>query len=156
LAYQNHLDRVGASLDKQGKNGSDFKDHFQRKLGFSDTEFGLVRTTAARLETRLGEQDAKAKAIIDAIHSQVPRQLRTPADLPPFPPVLAQMQKERDAIISEEVDKLRASLGAARAAKLDVLIENDFAQNIKIDNIGPPSPHDPSNPLPSFKPEVKP
>src|SRR5258706_11930780 len=38
LAYQSHLDRVGAALEKQGKNGSDFKDHFQQKLGFSDAE----------------------------------------------------------------------------------------------------------------------
>ena len=157
LAYQNHLDRVGATLEKQGKDGSDFKDHFQRKLGFSDAEFGLVRTTANRLEARLREKDDKAKAIIDAIHSQHTRQLNSPADLPVFPPELAQMQKDRDAIIKQEVDQLRGSLGAEKASKLDALIENDFARNMKIENIGPPIPRDSSqNPLPPFKPEVKP
>jgi len=151
------LDRVGADLEKQGKDGGDFKDHFQRKLGFSDAEFALVRAAALRLEARLNEQDAKAKAIIDAIHSQHPKQLSSPAELPPFPPELAQMQKERDAIINHEVDNLRASLGAKQAAKLDGLVQNDFARDMKIENIGPPIPHDPSqNPLPPFRPEVKP
>lgn len=157
LAYQNHLDLLAASLDKQGKNGSDFRNHFQRTLGFSDAEFAAIRSSALRLDSKLREQDAKAKALIDSIHSQHSRNLSSPSDLPPFPSELVQMQKNRNAIIDQEVAGLKASLGPKQSAKLDSFIQNEFARNVNIQNIGPPTLHDAAhNPPPPFKPEVKP
>jgi len=157
LNYQSHLDQVADTLTKQGKNGSDFRSHFQRQLGFSDAEFASVRTAAAQLQTKLHDQDMRAKAIIDATRPNHPTRIKNAADLPPLPPELIVLQQERNGLIEREVAKLRASLGPKQAAKLDALIQNDFVRNVKIENVGPLTSHDNAHePLPAFRPEGKP
>lgn len=155
--YQAHLDRVADAEDAQGKDGSGFRNHFQKELGFSDGEFAAVRASAQRLSAKLAAQDAKAKAIVDAYRAKYPRQIQSPSDLPPVPPELLQLQKERDAMIAQEVDALRASLGAQKAARMDAFLQNQFARSVTVQHVGPPPSHDPArNPLPPFPPEVKP
>jgi hypothetical protein len=158
LAYQNHLDKVGAKLDEQGEDGSGFRDNYQRKLGFSPGEFAPVRQAALQLEDKLKQHDAKIKAVIDAARAKYPRTLRSASELPPVPPELKELQKERDKIIQDEVDRLNAALGPTRAAKLQGLIENDFAPNVRVQTAHPlVAPHDPSkHPLPPFPEEVRP
>jgi hypothetical protein len=66
------------------------------------------------------------------------------------------MQKERDTLIEREVAQLNAALGPMRAARLQAVIENDFAPNVRIQNIQPMGPRDLSKkPLPKFPPEVR-
>jgi hypothetical protein len=156
LAYQNHLDRVAVDLNRQGKDGNEFRNHFQQKLGFTDADFAPVRETALRLEAGLRDQDAKMKTAIDAARAKYPRNLPNPSALPPVPPELIQMQKERNALIQREIDQLDATLGTERAATLQALIENDFAPSVQVQTLHPPvPPHDPAkNPLPPFPPEV--
>lgn len=155
LAYQNHLDRVGVALDKQGKDGSEFRDYFQRKLGFTDTEFAPIRETALRLESELNDQDAKAKAVIDSVRAQHPQIISKPTDLPPVPQELAQLQQERDGIISREIAQLDSTLGAQHAAKLQALIQNEFAPHVQMVHTPPPGlPGPRTKPLPPFPPEV--
>ncbi len=117
LAYQNHLDRVGAALDKQGKNGSDFRDHFQQKLGFTDAQFASIRETGLRLESELREEDAKAKNVIDAARAQYPKVFGRRTDAPPPPPELTGLQKERDGIIEQEIAGLNTALGIPSGSK---------------------------------------
>ncbi|MGO9096736.1 MAG: hypothetical protein ACLQGV_16140 [Bryobacteraceae bacterium] len=157
LAFQNHLDRVAAELDKQGKDGSGLRNHFQQTLGFDDSQFGAVRETALTLEAKLKDQDAKAKAIIDATRAKYPRALHSPADLPPVPPELVQLQRERDSIIEEQVAALKAKLGATPASTLDAFLEHHFAPTVTVNHVGPPRPHNPAHhPLPPFPREVQP
>jgi hypothetical protein len=151
LAYQTHLDRAGAALDQRGEHGSELRDHFQRKLGFTDEEFAPVRTTALRLEAELADHDSKLKAAIDAARAQHPKTLRSPSELPPVPPELLQMQKERDTLIQNELDQLNRALGPNRAAKLQSLIQNDFAPNVTVQTVHPAPSHVPGGqPLPPF------
>jgi hypothetical protein len=151
MAYQNHLDRAAAVLDKAGKNGDALRTHFQKKLGFTDTQFQLVRDSALRLEAALKDQDAKAKALIDATRAKVPSVINGPADLPPVPPELIDMQKQRDALIDKEIDALKKSLGPSDAAKLDTFLQYDFAPSVTVQSIGPPRPQDPAiRPINSF------
>ena len=138
LAYQNHLDRAAAALNQQGKNGDELRNHFQQKLGFSDDQFSAVRQTALRLETELKEQDAKAKTIVDATRAKFPHTIQTPADLPPVPPELLQLQQERDSLIEKEVASLKAILGASAVNKLDTFLQHDFAPTVTVQSVGPP------------------
>lgn len=142
LAYQNHLDSVGIALNKKGEDGAEFRDHFQRLLGFSDSDFAAVRTTAVRLEAKLKEHDAKIKAVIDTARARSPRIVRRAADLPPVPPELKQLQKERETIVEDEITQLNAALGPTRAAKLQSVIENDFAPNVRVQSVHPLQPQD--------------
>lgn len=157
LAYQSHLDEVGAQLDREGKDGSEFRDHYQQKLGFTNDDFAPVRSGALRLNATLKDEDAKIKAVIDAARAQHPRKVASPFDLPPVPEELKQLQKERDKIIQQEVDRLNAELGPERAAKLQTLIQNDFAPNVRVYSTHDIPHHDPSkNPVPPFPQGVQP
>jgi hypothetical protein len=156
LAYQSHLDEVGAQLDLEGKDGSEFRDHYQQKLGFTSEDFAPVRSAAFRLNATLKDEDAKIKAAVQAARAQHPRKLASPFDLPPVPEELKQMQKEKDAMIQREVDQLNTELGPERAAKLQALIQNDFAPNVHAYSHDIPH-HDPlKNPLPPFPQGVRP
>jgi hypothetical protein len=156
LAYQNHLDRAASILDKSGKNGDALRSHFQKKLGFTDIQFQLVRASALRLEIALKDQDAKAKALIDATRADAPNVISNPADLPPIPPELIEMQRQRDALINQEITHLKQSLGTNAAAKLDALLMYDFARSVTVQSIGPPRPQDPvTHPIAPFPPETQ-
>jgi hypothetical protein len=63
LFYQNHLDTKAAVLDSQGKKGSLMRNHLQQKLGLSDADFALIRTSSVRLTAEVKALDAQAVAI---------------------------------------------------------------------------------------------
>lgn len=151
LAYQNHLDEVAVTLQKQGEDGSDFRDHFQQILGFTATDYAPVRAAARRLAAKLKVQDEKIKAVIDTGRAQQSRMLRGPEELPAPPPELAQLQVERDALIKHEVARMNAALGAARAAQVQAMIEREVAPHSQLLPMHPPTMHDPAkSSLPPF------
>ena len=152
LAYQAHLDHVADALEKQGKDGSDFRNHFQKKLDFTDEEFALVRASGLRLETALQKEDAQAQTLIKATRAKFPQSaMGQPVALPSVPPELLAMQKERDQLIDTEVKNLRSQLGPPAAARLDSFLENDFASTLTSQPVDLPRAHDPvGHPAPSF------
>lgn len=151
LAYQNHLDEVAATLQQQGEDGNDFRNHFQQMLGFSPTEYTPVRRAAQRLEAKLKVHDEKIKAVIDTGRAQHSRILGGPGDLPAPPPELVQLQVERDALIKHEVARMNSTLGAKRAAKVQRLIEEEFAAHAKLLPLHSPTVSDPAkSPLSPF------
>ena len=156
FAYQNHLDRAASTLDKQGKNGAGLRDHFQKKLEFTDEQFALVRDTALRLESELQKVDAKAKAIIDSTRAAFPHAtMSQPETLPPVPPELTKLQEERNALIEHETTSLKDQLGAEASAKLDSFLQKEFSQTVTTHGVQLPRPHDPaSKPVPPFSQEV--
>jgi hypothetical protein len=134
------LDRTAANLDQHGGNGDELRNRFQRKLGFSSSQFTVVRQSALKLETDLKQKDAQAKTIIDAFHAKYPPgKVQT---LPPPPPELTQLQKEREELIERDVDDLKAQLGSEASAKMDGFIQNDFAPSVKFHSVHIPIPKD--------------
>ncbi|WP_213807907.1 hypothetical protein [Granulicella sp. dw_53] len=158
LAYQIHLDRAADALEKRGKNGNDFRNHFQKKLDLTGDEIALVRASGLRLEIALGKKDAEAKALIDATRAQFPKQSAKtgqPIELPPVPPQLLVLQKERDQLIEAEVKDLKTKLGSTAAARLDKFLQTDFAPAVTTQSIVLPRTHDPvAQPVPPFRQEV--
>ena len=138
LAVQNHLDRAAAAHDQEGKDGSWLRNHYQHELGFTDAQFTAIRQTALRLESELKEQDAQAKAVIDAAHAQQARTPGSPADVPPE---LVELQKGRDSLIDQEVALLRTELGLEAAGRLDTYLQRNFTSNLKVRTVPPPPPH---------------
>ena len=141
LGFQNYLDRVADTHEKQGKDGSAFRSYNQKQLGFTDAQFTAVRQAAARLEPELREQDAKAKPIIDAIRAQRLSAPKSAAGPPPLPPAIATLQNERDGVIDGEVARLKAELGPEAAAKLDTYLQHVFAANVKVQKVPPHPAH---------------
>lgn len=132
LAVQNQLDVVAAAHDQQGKDGSGLRSHYQRLLGFTETQFALIRQSAVDLKAALQEQDIKAMTIIDGLRP--PRSVTRPtASGPPqIPPEVVELQNERDALIDQQIAALRNKLGPEAAAKLDTYLQTVFGSNVKV------------------------
>ena len=142
LMHQNHLDRVAAQREKEGKDGTWLRNYYQQKMRLTDPQFAPVRETAVRLEAELNEIDAKVKAIIDAAHARYPRALKSPKDLPPVPPELYALRDEHEAVIAREVGGLKSALGPDRSAKLEAFLQHDFAPNVTVHLVAHPQRRD--------------
>jgi hypothetical protein len=138
LTYQTFLDRKAAELDQHGGNGDELRDRFRRKLDFTSSQFATVRQAALKLETDLKQKDAQAKVIIDSFHAKYPPgRVQT---LPPPPPELAQLQREREELIDQDVADLKAQLGQEAATRMDTFLLNDFAPSVKFHAVHIPAP----------------
>ncbi len=152
LLLQNHLDRVAAAHEQQGQDGSALRNYYQQRIGFTDSQFALVREAGLRLEPELRAIDAEVKAVIDADHARHPRVLASPKDLPPVPPELTELQRKREQTIEYEVGSLKLALGARQTAKLETFLTHEFAPSVTALPVGGPRPHnDPrKHPVPPF------
>jgi hypothetical protein len=159
LVLQNHLDRAANAHEQRGEDGTALRKYYQKKLAFDDAHFSVVRQAALRLEPELKAIDAEIKAVIDADHARHPRILASPADLPPLPPELAQLQRKRDQTIDYEVDSLKLALGRRQTDKLEDFLTQEFARSVTLQRVNVPRPHnDPTrHTVPAFpQQEVQP
>jgi hypothetical protein len=128
LLFQNHLDKAAIAHEKEGKDGSWLRDHFQEKLGFTNSEYAVVRATALRLESELKEIGNEAQVIV-----QANREARLSASNQPTvytpDPRLQELTVQREELIQREVAKLNEELQPVAAAKLENFLKNDFLQN---------------------------
>jgi hypothetical protein len=138
--YQNHLDVLAAQREQQGQDGSPIRNYFQRKLGFTDAQFGLVRSTAQRLQTEALAVDAQAKAFIDADRAVNPLP-STPQMSRTVPPELQAMQQQREDLIQSEISDLKQALGPELAARLENFMKNRVAASATASALHPsPTP----------------
>jgi hypothetical protein len=144
FAYQNHLDQIAAEDFQQGKDGSEFRDHYQTALGFTPAQFAPVRSAARRLAAELKVHDEKIKAVIDEYRAQNPRDASGRSEVPLPPAELGQLQQERDTIIKNAIARMNASLGPVRAAKLQSYIQQEVAQHAQVKPVRKPRLHDPA------------
>lgn len=140
LALQTQLDRASNAPDKQGKDSEGLRDHYQRELGFTSAQFAAVRHAGVRLEAELKAQDAKAKKLIDAFRAALPPSVTSAADLPPVPPELVELQKERESMIDREIERLNAALGPEAAAKLESYLRGNFSSHVSLQTLPPLPP----------------
>jgi len=140
FAFQNYLDRMADSEQKSGKDGSALRHYNQKKLEFSDAQFGHVRAAAQGLEALLKVQDAKAARVIQAERARFPHgKLTREADLPPASAELKALQAERDSIIESAVATLKAAprppsrrqVGYLPLARLRAQLEGSFCADAR-------------------------
>jgi len=139
LLYQNHLDQAAAQREANGKDGAWLRDHFQKKLGFTDAQFAVIRSTARRLDGELKAVDAQAMAIINADHAANPL---SPGTLPMWravPPELKALSQQHEALILSEVAGLKGTLGTDLAARLDTFLQTEVARNVTVQKFHHPS-----------------
>jgi hypothetical protein len=141
LILQNHLDRVAAAHEQRGEDGSALRIYYQKRIGFTDSQFAKVREAALRLEPELKAIDAEVTAVIDADHARHPRMLASPKDLPPVPPELTELQRKREQTIEYEVGSLKLALGARQTAKLGTFLTQEFAHNVTARRVDLPRPN---------------
>jgi len=129
LLYQNHLDRAAAAREKEGKDGSWLRDHFQQVLGFTASQFAIVRVGARQLEDDLKANRDQAIAVIEADRTSHPDHTGAARVRAVPSPQLEDLVKQREDLIEHAEADLDRKLGPEAAAKLQAFLKNNFIRN---------------------------
>ena len=139
------LDRQAAARQAMAgaqSNAAPPQNSYQIRTGLTGAQFEMVRTTAREMEDRVDALDARAKTIVDGFRA-AHRQVSPQQPLPPAPPELAQLQKQRDDLMRGTVAQLKAGLGPQLAGQLDRFLTTQFAPHVRVALVGQ-RPHDPA------------
>jgi hypothetical protein len=140
LEYQLYLDRTAAGQESEGQN-PEINKHYQTKLGFSDSQFAIVRQVATKLDSDLKGLDSQARPIIDQFRKDYPPgKVLSP---PPVPTRLVELQQQREIIISSAAESLKKRLGALPTAKMDDMLNKEFAPRVTFQSLTVPMPKRP-------------
>lgn len=125
LFYQHHFNmNKAADFERQGKDGAGFRSILKKQAALSDHEASILDQVTADCERAIADQDAKAQAVITAFRMRYPvGDLQPGVTLPPPPPELATMQKERNAIILRARDRLHAAFGEQEFRRFDTFVQ---------------------------------
>jgi hypothetical protein len=143
LLYQNYLDRKAIIRQQQGKDGLALRNHFQRRLQFTDAQYEVVRQAGLKLEADLKAESAKAAPIIAQDREWIKLHGRSEGP-PPGHSQVQQLQKEREAVITSAVEQLNQSLGPQNSAKFQTFIDTEWAPHVTVHTVHA-RPHDPKH-----------
>lgn len=115
LSYQNHLDRVAAAQEAQGKDGTLLSGIMQVRLGFSDADFAYIRTSSVRLTAEVQALNVQAAAI-QAGGATSTSQAQ-----------LSALTTQREADISAEISYLQQNLSSAKITTLENFLYQLFS-----------------------------
>jgi hypothetical protein len=124
LAYQNHLDTKAAATTAAGKDGSALRNLLQKKLGFSNADFALIRTSSVRLTAEVQSLDAQAVAI------------RAVGPSPSSLDQLHALTVQRETEINAEISYLKQNLPPDKIIALEAFLKEFFSPS----NAVPPEP----------------
>jgi hypothetical protein len=135
------LKERAAEMETQGKNGKAFRTHYKDKIGLKDKEADLLDRIATECERETAKVDAKAQRIIEATHRRFPDgQVASVEQLPPPPPELKKLQRQRDMIVMRARHRLITELGAYGFQQIDDFIKLNFARDVQPTAVGPKQP----------------
>jgi hypothetical protein len=118
-------------IEKQGKNGKALRSFYQETAGLSDDQARAFDRIAADCERDVARQDEKAKALIDSIRKNYPGGKVPAGQKPPEAPIeLKAMQDDRNAIILNARDRLRAAFGEQEFKRFSDFVERDVKPNV--------------------------
>src|SRR5829696_1074754 len=107
------LKQRAAETESQGKNGKAFRTYYKDKIGLKDKEASLLDEIATECERETAKVDAKAQRIIEAARARFPNgQIASSDQIPPPPPELKKLQRQRDMIVMRARHRLVTNLGA--------------------------------------------
>ena len=131
LLYQNHLDKAAAERELEGKDGAWLRNSLQKRLGFSSSQFALVRASALRLDSKLKANTAQAQTILQTDRAARLSSLATPQAVSSPSAEIKNLSKQReDTILAEESD-LDRKLGPVAATKLQTFLKNEFLRSTR-------------------------
>lgn len=145
LAHVEHLAKRAEELTQQGGNASGLTDYYQKQVPLSPAEANILAAAAALFQQDIGAHDERAQKVIKAFRERYKGERFSAANpIPPPPPELKDLQRERDTLIARHVDSLQHALRPAAAARLESFLFRDFAPNVRLQLVGVPRPHNPS------------
>lgn len=125
-------------VKRQGKNGNAFRTYYKDNIGLKDKEASLLDEIATECERETAKVDAKAQRIIDAARARFPnRQAASVEQIPPPPPELKKLQRQRDMIVMRARHRLVTELGSYGFQQIDDYIKLNFARDVQPSAVQP-------------------
>lgn len=126
------LEQQAEALEKRGEDGGKLRLRYQQSAELSDRQDETLKAIARDCVARVAEQDRKAVAIIQAARARIPDGILAAGQAPPVaPPELAELQKERNALILEFRDQLRYAFGEEEFQRLDTFARQSIGPHIR-------------------------
>lgn len=160
ILYRHFLAHVALlDADSEPVSNSDSRrpiDLYPGRLGLSATNFSQVRAIARQLAFDLRTKDEEAKRIIRGFRLSLANEQTAGRPLPPPPPELIELQRQRDQLIENYVKLLITQLGPTDAARLDLFIEQQFAPKARVQRVAIPRSYNPAkNSLPPLERQAR-
>jgi hypothetical protein len=131
-------------------------DLYPSRVGLPAAKFSQVRAIARHLDAAIRAKDEQAREVIRRFRLSIANQQTSGGQLPPPPPELGDLQRQRDQLIQNCLDLLAAQLGPTDAARLDTFVEQVFAPKARVQRVAIPRSYDPgTNPLPPLERQDK-
>ncbi len=115
LTLQNFLDTKAVQRESQGKDGSGLHNNLQKMLGWSDTEYAPIHTSAARLTAEVNSLNAQAATIWKANPTSSSRDQ------------LHAVTVQREADINAEIAYLKQHLPPGKIKTFEVFLIQFFS-----------------------------
>jgi hypothetical protein len=116
--YQEHLEKVAAEHEKQGKDGSWLRDHFQKSLGFDYREFNIVRATALFVSQEIAKLNQREQKIIESDRAAMKANSLPQGVPPPGIPMLKLITLDRETLLNTQIEQMDRALGPEKAQVL--------------------------------------
>ena len=119
-------------LERAGKDGSKLRTHYKVKAGLDDAQSRKLDKIIAEYAREADRLDAKAKKIIDGVYARYPGGVVPAGEkLPPPPPELKDLQRQRDYAVMRARHNMKNSIGERGFRQVDDFLKLNFAPNVK-------------------------
>jgi hypothetical protein len=142
-AYRKKADE----LSRNGEDATALRNHHKEKLKLTDEQSAELDRIVAESSRETEKLDGEAKRIIDAARARHPGgRIEAGESLPPPPPELGALQRQRDAVILAARGRLRSVFGEGEFNRIDDFLQQDISSKMKPVQNAPfnfPAPDDP-------------
>lgn len=126
------LKERASEMEAQGRNGKALREHYKDKIGLRDKDADLLDKIAWESEREVEKIDKKAQKIIDDLRKKYPDgQVPAGAQLPPPPPELKTLQRQRDMAVMRARHRLMTELGEYGFQQIDDFLKLNFTKDLK-------------------------
>jgi hypothetical protein len=127
------LQRKAEQAEKEGKDATQFRTHFNRQANLTDDEVQTLNQVASDWNQEIAPIEARAKALIQIYKAQFPGgQLPHGQTPPPPPPELRTLTEQRDAAVLRARDRLKASFGEDEFNRFQGFIRERVTPNVQM------------------------
>jgi len=136
-----HLEFLKQKADEKDANGGDgqsLRSYYKRHAKLSDLQQRDLEEVAAECNREAEKLDKKAKKLTDDFRAKNPGGKLAEGELPPAPPAeLAQLWNERNNVITQAREKLRATFGEQEFQRFNEYVKRGVMPNIKPVKLNP-------------------
>jgi hypothetical protein len=141
LQYQHHLNEKAEELEKQGQPGDTVRSLMQSQLKMSDVQFASMHKASDRLSASMSEWNARVEHLRSLyIQSRPSKDMPLTSVQQQLHDQLKQMNDEREAILTEQMNSLDNELSTVdRAAFRDFLTKQIASRVVTSRSLSPSS-----------------